>query len=342
MPENESVNGEETAIAADAVADHVKKLLNSPKIPILTPELAAVPALQEIHAYIIELRQHIGAYAKGDFSNEIMIRGVLAGMLKSIQANMQHLIWQMTQVEAGDLTQRVDFMGEFSNVFNSMVRQLDDALTTLHHKEQELRKITHELQMEVEKRGAAMSALQKSEENFKYLAEHDPLTNLLNRRSFFAQAEVELARNTIMDHPSAIALMDIDHFKRFNDSYGHLNGDEALRHIAGIGSSTLRSNDIMGRLGGEEFVFFFSKADIERGAQAAERVRRIIEANPVELKEGNIPITASFGVVSIPPGFGSGRVDNIMQQAIDIADKALYESKSLGRNRVSVTEFSLP
>ena len=338
MDEKSMVDNE--AVDARTVAEHVKQLLHNPKPPVLTPELAAVPELAYVHDYLMEVRRQLGGYAKGDFSVDVRFRGVLAGMIKSLQANMRHLVWQMEQVKTGDLNQRVDFMGEFSTAFNKMVQQLADALTALHEKEKELVKITSELRQEVDKRGAALAALQKSEENFKYLAEHDPLTNLLNRRSFFAQAEVEFARNTIMDHPSCLALMDVDHFKRFNDSYGHLNGDLALRHIAECGCSALRSNDIMGRLGGEEFIFFFSKTNLEQGAHAAERIRKIIETSPVKLDTRRVPITASFGVVSIPPGLRPEHQQDLMKRALDLADQAMYDAKSQGRNRVCASEFT--
>lgn len=329
---------EEKDVAVGDVVSHVTKLLNSPKIPELTPELAQVDGLAEIHGYIVELRKQIGSYAKGDFTREINLRGVLAGMVKSLQANMNHLIWQMEQVEAGDFTQRVDFMGQFSVAFNKMVRQLDDALSAIKKKEDELIHLAGELEQEVEKRGAALAALQKSEESFKYLAEHDPLTGLLNRRSFFTQAEMELTRGTIMGHPCCLALMDVDHFKNFNDTHGHLNGDIALRHIADIGSSALRSADIMGRFGGEEFIFLFSKADIDKGIHAADRIRKLIQDSPVDLTDRRVPITASFGVVVIPPGLNLDDNTSLMEFAVGLADDALYRAKSLGRNRVCASE----
>ena len=326
-------------VSAAEVAEHVWHLLFSGRVPELTAALADVPNLTDIHYYLIELRRQLGNYAKGDFSAEIRLRGVVAGMVKALQANMRHLIWQMEQIKAGDLTQRVDFMGEFATAFNNMAQQLDDALTALHEKEAQLTAITNELQQEVEKRGAALSALQKSEENFKYLAEHDPLTNLLNRRSFFARAEVEMARNTIMDQYSAVVVMDVDHFKNFNDTYGHLDGDQALRHIAKVGGSTLRDNDIMGRLGGEEFIFLFSKANQEQGRLAAERIRRMIESSPVELDDASVKVTASFGVVAVPPGQAKGVHEGLMEYAIELADQALYRSKAQGRNQVAISEF---
>jgi diguanylate cyclase (GGDEF)-like protein len=324
---------------AEAVAAHVKALLFNPRPPELTDAIASVPDMPVIHDYLIELRNQLGGYARGDFSAEIRLRGVVAGMVKSLQANMQHLIWQMQQIEKGDLTQRVDFMGEFSLAFNKMVKRLDDALNSLRQKEEELVAMTEELELEVEKRGAALAALQKSEESFKYLAEHDPLTGLLNRRSFFARADMELARGTIMDNHGCVALMDVDHFKVFNDTYGHPNGDIALRHIADIGCAALRDADIMGRYGGEEFIFFFAKANQEQGVNAAERIRKVIAGTPVRLPGQDEKITASFGVVSIPPGHVSTPGLNLMEFAVSLADIALYRAKSQGRDMVCVEPF---
>lgn len=326
----------EKGVDSAAVVAHVLALLTNPRVPPLSPELAEVPDLQYVHDYLLEMRRQLGGYSKGDFTADIKMRGVLAGMIKSLQANMRHLIWQMERVEAGDLNQRVDFMGDFSSAFNKMVQRLNSALTALRQKEQELVTMTHELEREVEKRGAAMAALQKSQESFKYLAEHDPLTGLLNRRSFFARAEVELARNAIMGHPCTIALMDVDHFKAFNDTHGHLNGDIALRHTAEHGASTLRDSDIMGRYGGEEFIFLFTKAGIEQGFLAAERIRKNIESNPVELGNNAIYITASFGVTSIPPGITADSSVNTLEFAVGMADAALYRAKSQGRNQVCI------
>lgn len=320
------------------VASHVKQLFTSGKTPALPQALAAIPEVVEIHDYIVQLRKRLGEYAKGNFTNDVTERGIVAGSIKAIQANMRHLIWQMGRVQKGSLAQRIDFMGDFSDAFNIMVTRLDNALTSLREKEDELLVITNELKSEVDKRGAALSALKKSEETFRYLAEHDPLTSLLNRRSFIAQSEVELARNSIMDTPCCVALMDVDHFKKFNDTHGHLNGDKALRSIAEIGSSTLRSNDYMGRYGGEEFIFFFSKCDLEQGRHAANRVRSLVQDTPIKLDVGTAPTTASFGVTCIPPSASTD--GDIMSHAIACADKALYQAKNNGRNNVCTAEFT--
>ncbi len=323
----------------ESVVRHIRQLLHGMKPPDLNQELADVPGMPEIHSYLMEVRRQLGAYSKGEFSTEISLRGYLAGTLKSLQANLRHLVWRMRRVQEGDLNQRVDFMGEFSSAFNTMVGQLDEALGALRQKEEELVVLARELENEVERRGAAMAALQESEENFKYLAEHDPLTGLLNRRSFFARAEMERARDSIMEHHSAIALMDVDHFKRFNDTYGHPNGDTALRHIARLGAESLRESDIMGRYGGEEFIFLFANSTVDQAIIAAERIRRRIAATPVRLPEGDVVLTASFGVTSIPAGLQARPDLNAMQFAVGLADAALYQAKQDGRDLVRSSAF---
>lgn len=322
------------------VTTHIKKLLLSGRTPPLTPSLEKIPDVKEIHEYLVAMRRFLGDFSRGEFNASIELRGTLAGLIKALQASMRHLIWQMELVQKGNLDQRIDFMGEFSSVFNGMVKQLDDAVTSLRTKEAELLAITSELRLEVEKRGAALSALKKSEENFRFLAEHDPLTGLLNRRSFFAHADVELSRATLMDSYSCIALMDVDHFKKFNDQYGHTSGDVALKQIASLGRETLRANDTMGRFGGEEFIFLFSKSTIEQGRLAAERVRAIVADTPVELPDDlTVGVTVSFGVAAINPG---SDVDGILKSAIERADYALYRAKELGRNRVCVADKNSP
>lgn len=330
---------EERKADVDVIVKHVKSLLFDPKAPDLPPELADNADFGNIHSYLVELRKLLEDYAKGDFSRDIRLRGVVAGRLKALQANMLHLIWQMQQVESGDFSQRVDFMGDFSEAFNSMVVQLADALDALKQKEEELVRLTRELEFEVERRGTALNVLRKSEENFKYLAEHDPLTGLLNRRSFFSQAEVELVRNSIMEKYSCIALLDVDHFKMFNDTHGHPNGDLALKHIAAMGRANLRTGDIMARYGGEEFVFFFSKTTSGQGMQAAERIRHSIAETPVRLAYEEVPLTVSIGVTAIPPMHARKHDFSFLEFAIGLADSALYKAKSLGRNQVCMAEF---
>jgi diguanylate cyclase (GGDEF)-like protein len=325
------------------VLDHIRRLLKDNKVPKLEGELAENPVLQEIHNDLKTIREILYAFAEGDLSPEISIRGIIPGCLKTFQAHLRHMIWQVQMVEQGDFSQQIQFMGEFSTAFNSMVGRMDISLKELKAKEVDLRTLAESLRKEINLRNTAVEALQESESRFKYLASHDPLTGAMNRRSFMERAEFELRAALSRDIPCSIVMMDIDHFKDFNDTWGHQAGDEALRHVVSIISAMLRKNDFLGRYGGEEFVFFFSHADKKTGVTIAERVREAIEENPVCLGTGSVSISASFGVVLAADAEkealeGDSPIsdpgDKFLETLIRYADLALYQAKQNGRNRV--------
>jgi diguanylate cyclase (GGDEF)-like protein len=329
------------------VLDHIRRLLKDNAIPKLEGELAELPGLKEIHDDLKGIREILYSFSAGDLSPAITLRGIIPGCLKTLQAHLRHMIWQVQMVEQGDFSQKVQFMGEFSSAFNNMVSQFDMTLKELQAKELDLRALADSLRKEINLRNTAVEALQESESRFKYLASHDPLTGAMNRRSFIERAEYELRAAQPLGISSGVVMMDIDHFKSFNDTWGHQAGDDALRHVVTIISSMLRKNDFLGRYGGEEFMFFFSRADKKTGIAIAERVREAIAANPVNISAGPVFITASFGVVmtedleiaetSAPAdeqGREPGEAGGILEQLIRCADMALYEAKEGGRNRV--------
>jgi diguanylate cyclase (GGDEF)-like protein len=312
--------------------EHIRKLLKENTIPELKGDLADLPVLRDLHEDLAAIRNILYSFSAGDISPLIRARGILPGCLKALQAHLRHMIWQVQMVEQGDFSQQVQFMGEFSAAFNHMVKQLDSTIQELKKKEEALTALTENLQNEVTLRNSTLEALQASESRFKYLASHDPLTGALNRRSFMERAASELQIAAGMNIPCCLAIMDIDHFKRFNDTFGHLAGDEALRHIVRVISAALRKNDFMGRYGGEEFVLLFNGADKATGLTIAGRVRASVESSPVVIEAGNQPITASFGVALA--GEITRRGENYIQELINCADIALYQAKETGRNRV--------
>ncbi|MDR1239466.1 MAG: GGDEF domain-containing protein [Treponema sp.] len=332
------------------VLDHIRRLLKDNAVPGLDGELAELPVLREIHDDIKGIREIVYSFAAGDLSPAITIRGIIPGCLKTLQAHLRHMIWQVQMVEQGDFTQQVQFMGEFSSAFNNMVGQLDTTLKELKAKELDLRALADSLRKEINLRNTAVEALQESESRFKYLASHDPLTGALNRRSFMERAEYELRAARTLGISSGIVMMDIDHFKIFNDTYGHQAGDDALRHVVTIIASMLRKNDFLGRYGGEEFMFFFSHADKKTGVGIAERVREAIASSPVKIGAGLVPISASFGVIltedadlpALEPQDAGKRDaaeagkngEGVFEYLIRCADLALYQAKEGGRNRV--------
>jgi two-component system cell cycle response regulator len=172
----------------------------------------------------------------------------------------------------------------------------------------------------------------KAREHLQFLATHDELTSIWNRRAildlFHRQWELALRSEKTI----GLMMIDIDHFKRINDSYGHLCGDAVLQEVASRMQKTLRAADLAGRYGGEEFIAFFPDSDEEQVQSCAERFRDSIAATPVLAEGLSLEITISAGTVVADPRFHGVR------QALAAADAALYDAKRAGRNRV-VTGF---
>jgi diguanylate cyclase (GGDEF)-like protein len=160
------------------------------------------------------------------------------------------------------------------------------------------------------------------------IASTDELTGILNRRSLIQLGEFELSRAIQAGTPIGVMMIDLDHFKRINDLHGHAVGDEVLRHVVACFRKGLRANDIFGRYGGEEFVVFLPRTDLQTTLHVAERLReKLAESNLVDGQ--TIQMTASFGVHSSVPDPGS-KIDGLL----NTADLALYKAKANGRNRV--------
>lgn len=163
------------------------------------------------------------------------------------------------------------------------------------------------------------------------LALRDGLTGLLNRRALQDRAHADLMAARRHGAPFALALVDVDHFKSINDTYGHQLGDQVLRHVAQALAAGLRASDDVGRWGGEEFLAILPEADTGQAVAAAERLREIVQAAPFHAPGGPIPVTVSIGVAAVPPArLAEARIDDVIR----VADAALYRAKALGRNRV--------
>jgi len=163
------------------------------------------------------------------------------------------------------------------------------------------------------------------------LAITDGLTGLHNHRAFQDYLEEQFQVAMRNKQPLALLLMDVDHFKHYNDTYGHQAGDEVLRRVAQILQAHVREGDFVARYGGEEFVVVLPRADLESAVAVAERLRRAVESAEWSLR----PVTGSFGVACIRPDMET------RQELIEAADQALYQAKKNGRNRVEVWNYRL-
>lgn len=164
------------------------------------------------------------------------------------------------------------------------------------------------------------------ETELRRLASIDPLTQLHNRRYFFDLADRELQRIRRGGAPSAVALIDIDHFKRLNDVHGHFAGDQALREVAACFRTTLRPVDASARIGGEEFAILMPATDLDQAAEIMQGVRRAIETLTVATGKTTVHCTVSIGISP----FGTDGIE----AALKAADDALYRAKAAGRNQV--------
>jgi diguanylate cyclase (GGDEF)-like protein/PAS domain S-box-containing protein len=169
------------------------------------------------------------------------------------------------------------------------------------------------------------------EAELKHQAHLDYLTGLSNRRHFMEQAEVELSRSVRYDRTLSLLMLDLDHFKQINDNYGHESGDTVLRTFALICQEMLRSVDIIGRIGGEEFAMVLPETGIEKALEVAERLREVIAGTEVSLPdEEKIRFTVSIGIATLTDK--NHNINLLLKQA----DKALYKAKESGRNKVFV------
>ena len=166
--------------------------------------------------------------------------------------------------------------------------------------------------------------VQQQNEQLEILATRDPLTNVRNRRSFFARLEQAFEQAKQEGVELSTIMCDIDHFKTVNDKHGHATGDEVIKEIANLMSTSLRSDDAVGRYGGEEFCAFLPGVGIKQATAMAERIRQHIEHSDL-----GVNVTASFGVSSLK--FGALSAAELVNQA----DEVLYLSKRTGRNRVT-------
>lgn len=183
--------------------------------------------------------------------------------------------------------------------------------------------------------GFLLLCKQRDDRRMEELATVDSLTGLLNRRAFFERTEAARMLSERLRKPVALLMLDIDHFKRLNDRFGHATGDEALCVFAHTVRSVLREHDILGRLGGEEFALAMPGTDLAGALHAAERLRVAVSEAPVLTDGNSYMMTVSVGVVLV------GHEEPI-NSALARADNALYAAKTAGRNRVESGEALAP
>lgn len=179
-------------------------------------------------------------------------------------------------------------------------------------------------------------ALLHAQDAPQFQVAHDPLTNLYNRAAILDMLGRELQREQRTSIPLSIIMADLDHFKKINDTHGHLVGDEVLRQVADRLIASVRSYDSVGRYGGEEFLLILPGCNMADLAGSAERLRRCVAGSPMVTAAGELTVTISLGLASVP----HGKVLDC-ESLLRAADEALYRAKAEGRNRAATASIAV-
>lgn len=227
---------------------------------------------------------------------------------------------------SGSLDVRVDLhqkdeMGHLAQQLNAMASQIQGYTGGLE-------KLVDERTAELAETNDKLVAANKQ---LRRLARTDELTGLYNRRHFMEQLQFEIRRGQRTEHQFTVIMLDVDHFKHFNDTNGHTAGDELLQRLAALLEINLRGTDVVARYGGEEFIILLLDTGPKEGYGTAVKLQQVVAAQPLPLEEsqpGGV-LTVSVGVAFYPQNSRDSR------ELIELADQALYQSKAKGRNCVT-------
>ena len=183
----------------------------------------------------------------------------------------------------------------------------------------------------VRTRASNILKLQAATRKLELLASTDSLTGAFNRRHFMEAANNEILRSERYGHPLSVLMLDIDHFKAVNDTHGHGIGDEALKETVHVIEKTLRNEDTLGRLGGEEFAVLLPETKVSQAVLLAERIRVAISEIVIDTPTDPLSFTMSIGISQLSEG--DSNIDDILKRA----DEGLYKAKEQGRNQVVAT-----
>ena len=275
------------------------------------------------------------------------VGGCVAALLvlfrTEVTRHLQRLAKQVRDADLGDMERPLalegkapaaapDEIDQLVLAFNGMRARITNDVRRMRRYEAELAAHRDHLEglvqirtLELEEKAAELEAQRAAVER---LANTDALTGSLSRRHFHELGERELARAIRSGEPIAVLVLDIDHFKRVNDNHGHAGGDAVLRAFVQRCQSLLRTTDVFGRLGGEEFALLLPGNDLAGARLAAERIRAAVATAPIRVEGHSLAVTVSIGVAGKPT---SGAT---LEGMLVAADAALYAAKRGGRNRV--------
>ncbi len=248
------------------------------------------------------------------------------------------------RMQVDEISQKMDASSSLDELKDSISKHLDSIYQAVDQHDGDAKQFEQDKEAEVQALREKIDEMEKEAEYIrKRLKEErgkalsDPLTKLPNREAYDERFELEIERCKRYQKPATLVVADIDHFKKINDSYGHLSGDKVLQIIAKELQKSLRKTDFVARYGGEEFVMLLPETNLETAIKVIDKVREKIGKLPFHFRDENIQITMSFGLIEFKDGLASKDQDaNEVEQNVlfDRADEALYQAKKDGRNRI--------
>lgn len=243
---------------------------------------------------------------------------------------LRELMLQVNEVQLStSISKRIHLSNAENNELSQLQEHMNNMLSAMSSDRERL------LEDEQAKRDWLENAVAKRTEDLqilneklKYLATRDSLTDVLNRGSFFETAQQLLVLSQRQKSTASFILMDLDYFKRINDTYGHFIGDKVLIHFTQTLQSFLRKSDLLGRVGGEEFAIFLPDTGLDAACQLADKIRQTISNAALEVEDKTVTYTVSLGVESSEPE------DQSIDELFKRADLKLYGAKDKGRDRV--------
>lgn len=316
----------DTHLAQKVVRDGVNGLVVM--VPVVSGErwgtLRADFSLDRVETAVAESRRRvvlIAVFSAGVFL--ALAYAVFSFFVIGPVLTMQQMAKKFGRGRLGERVEisRSDEIGQLAGALNGMAQQIQD--------------YTESLENLVEARTAELAStnvkLVRANQELERLARTDALTGLHNRRHFMEQLDIEVTRGSRIHHQFAVVMLDVDHFKSFNDQHGHTEGDDLLLRLGHVLQGALRSTDVVARYGGEEFVILLLDTGPEEAHAAALKLQRAVADHrfPFEESQPGGRLTVSVGIAFYPNDSRSGR------KLLQYADQALYKSKQLGRNRVT-------
>ncbi len=316
-------------LKADQLLKHLDKGLSLSELPNWVSQLAQLllqlpqgPG-EEFERYLVEISERLA---------EVHVSVVSYRKIQSAGTDSQTQLQTDVQQNVAEMSAAVRECHDLKLLKESVSRQLSGLEATMcafsereRKRFEEMETVNASLVSKIEQLEAEAGNAKKHMEAERNRARTDSLTGLPNRAAYEDHLEQEFQRWLRYEVPFSIVVADIDHFKRVNDSYGHLAGDKVLKLVGKLISNKLRTTDFAARIGGEEFVMILSSSEREGATQAMEKLRCLLETSPFNFSGKPVNITMSFGISQIE---GEDTLETLFTRA----DQALYQAKADGRN----------